>query len=129
VSAAAKRAAALEIGTRLELSPLVRDFVGLVARAGRAPDLAAIAVAYRDLVDQALGRVRARVRTRVPLGEAEREALRARLAGVMGARQVVVEEEVDASLLGGFVAEIGTYLVDASLDGQLARIGDRLRQA
>ena len=129
VSAAAKRAAALEVAARLELSPLVRDFVGLVARAGRAPDLAAIAVAYRGLVDADLGRVRARVRTRVALSESERDALRARLAIVTGARQVIVEEQLDEQLLGGFVAEVGTYIVDGSLDGQLARMGERLKQA
>ena len=128
VSAAAKRVAAVEIGARLELSPLVRDFIGLVARAGRAQDLDAIAAAYRDRVDEDLGRMRAQVRTRVPLTEGEGDALRARLANVMGARQVIVEEHVDVNLLGGFVAEIGTYIVDGSLDGQLARIGERLKQ-
>jgi F-type H+-transporting ATPase subunit delta len=128
VSAAAKREAALAIAARLELSPLVRDFVGLVARAGRAQDLDAIARAFRDLVDADLGRVRAQVRARVPLTESERDALRARLAGVTGARQVIVAERSDESLLGGFVAEIGTYVVDGSLDGQLARIGERLKQ-
>lgn len=129
VSAAAKRAASLEIAARLELSPLVRDFVGLVARAGRAPDLDAIARAYRDRVDEDLGRVRAQVRTRMPLTEAEREALRTRLGGALGAKQVIVEEHVDPDLLGGFVAEVGTYIVDGSLDGQLARIGERLKHA
>jgi F-type H+-transporting ATPase subunit delta len=129
VSAAAKREAALVIAARLEVSPLVRDFIGLVARAGRAQDLDAIAAAFRRMVDEDLGRVRAQVRTRVPLTEAERDALRARLASLTGARQVIVEEHTDDTLLGGFVAEIGTYLVDGSLDGQLARIGERLKQA
>jgi F-type H+-transporting ATPase subunit delta len=129
VSAAARRAVALEIAARLEVSPLVRDFIGLVARGGRAQHLDAIASLYRDMVDEDLGRVRARVRARVPLTEAERDALRAGLGGVMGGKQVLLEEEVDAELLGGFVAEIGTYIVDGSLDGQLARIGDRLKRA
>jgi F-type H+-transporting ATPase subunit delta len=128
VAAAAKRAVALEIAARLELTPLVRDFVGLVARAGRAQDLEVIAMAYRNMVDEDLGRVRAQIRTRVPLFESEREALRTRLATVMGARQVIVDERVDPDLLGGFVAEIGAHIVDGSLDGQLARIGERLRQ-
>jgi len=129
VSAAAKRAAALEIAARLELSPLVRDFVGLVARAGRAEHLDAIALAFRDLVDEDLGRVRARVRTRVALTDAERDALRTRLGAVMGGKQVIFEEALDTNLLGGFVAEVGTYIVDASVDGQLARVGDRLKRA
>jgi F-type H+-transporting ATPase subunit delta len=84
---------------------------------------------YRDMVDQDLSRVRARVRTRVTLTEAERDALRARLASVTGAREVLIEEQVDDQLLGGFVAEIGTYIVDGSLDGQLARMGERLKHA
>jgi F-type H+-transporting ATPase subunit delta len=126
VSRAAKRAAAVEVATRLEVSTLVRDFAGLVARQGRAAHLGAIAEAFRDLVDQDLGRVRARVRTAVPLTDAERDALRARLAQRLGAREVVVEEVLDRNLLGGFVAEIGSYIVDGSLDGQLARIEERL---
>jgi len=126
VPTAAKRAAAMEIAARLEVSPLVRDFVGLVARGGRAQHLDAIAEAYRDMVDDDLGRVRARVRTAVPLTEPEREALRTRLGRVMGGKHVLVEEQVDQNLLGGFVAEIGSYIVDGSLDGQLARIGERL---
>lgn len=126
VATAAKRAAAMEIAARLELSPLVRDFVGLVARQGRAQHLDAIADAYRDMVDADLGRARARVRTAVPLTEPEREALRAGLGRVMGARHVLVEETLDENLLGGFVAEIGSYIVDGSLDGQLVRIGERL---
>ena len=129
VPAAAKRTAAMEIAARLELSPLVRDFVGLVARGGRAQHLAAIAAAFREMVDQDLGRVRARVRTRVPLTDAERDALRARLGAVMGGKHVIMQEDVDEYLLGGFVAEIGTYIVDGSLDGQLARIEERLKRA
>lgn len=129
VPAAAKRTAAMEIATRLELSPLVRDFVGLVARGGRAQHLAAIAAAFREMVDRDLGQVRARVRTRVPLTDAERDALRTRLGDVMGGKRVIMEEDVDTYLLGGFVAEIGTYIVDGSLDGQLARVEERLKRA
>jgi F-type H+-transporting ATPase subunit delta len=129
VSRAAKRAAAVEVATRLGVSPLVRDFAGLVARQGRAAHLDAIAEAYRDLVDQDLGRVRARVRTAVALTDAERDALRTRLAQRMGAREVIMDEQLDRNLLGGFVAEIGSYIIDGSLDGQLARIEERLAKA
>lgn len=126
VPRATKRATAIDIATRLGLSPLVRDFVGLVAQQGRAAHLDVIAETYRDLVDQDLGRVRARVRTAVQLTDAERAALRARLAKALGAREVLVEEHLDRNLLGGFVAEVGSYVVDGSLNGQLARIEERL---
>lgn len=128
-AAAAKRGAAVEIAERLEVSKLMRDFLILVATHGRGDQFADIAAAYRDLVDADLGRVRARVRTALPLNDAERAALSTRLADVLGGRQVVVEEIVDKTLLGGFVAEIGSLIVDGSLDGQLQKMKERLAKA
>ena len=125
-AAAAKRGAAVEIARRMEVSRLMSDFLVLVATQGRGDQFAPIAAAYRDLVDADLGRVRARVRTAVPLNDAERAALSARLAGALGGKQVIVEEVVDTALLGGFIAEIGSLIVDGSLDGQLHKMTERL---
>jgi F-type H+-transporting ATPase subunit delta len=66
------------------------------------------------------------VRTAVPLTEADRTALSVRLGQALDSKQVVIEEVMDRSLLGGFVAEIGSLIVDGSLDGQLARLRQRL---
>lgn len=126
VAASVKQAVAKEVTARLELSPLTRDFIALLARQGRGDHLAGAAAIYHELVDQDLGRLRARVRTAVPLTDQERDRFRDRLGRALGARQVILEETVDRGLLGGFVAEAGGYLVDASLDAQLARIRDRL---
>ena len=112
VSPAAKRAVAMEVVQRLGLSTLVRDLVGIAVRHGRADQLGAIAEAFRELVDAAQGRVRARVRTAVPLTPDERQALQQRLARKLGAEQVSLDEVVDQGLLGGFVAEVGSYIVD-----------------
>jgi F-type H+-transporting ATPase subunit delta len=126
VTGTAKRAAALEIAARLGLSGLSRDLVGLAADQGRADQLAAISEAYRDLVDRDLGRVRVRVRTAVPLTEEERRMLGARLQRTLGGNEAILEETVDRSLLGGFIAESGSYVVDGSLEGQLARMRERM---
>jgi F-type H+-transporting ATPase subunit delta len=128
VASSAKRAAAAEIAVRLEVSTLARDFLALVAVQGRVDHLDAIITAYRELDDEAAGRVRARVRTAAPLSEAERSSLASRLGRVIGGKQVVLEEVADRELLGGFVAEVGSLLVDGSLDGQLARLRDRLER-
>ena len=128
VGSSAKRAAAAEIATRLQVSALARDFLALVAAQGRVDHLETIVAAYRELHDEAEGRVRARVRTVVPLSEAERSTLASRLSGAMGGKKVVLEEVADRELLGGFVAEVGSLLVDGSLDGQLARLRHLLVQ-
>jgi F-type H+-transporting ATPase subunit delta len=126
ITPANKRKVAEEIGQRLELSKLGRDVLALVAAHGRADHLSAIATAYRDMLDAAHGRVRARVRTAVALTEGDRAALTTKLSRALENKQVVIDEVTDRHLLGGFVAEIGSLVVDGSLDGQLARLRQRL---
>jgi F-type H+-transporting ATPase subunit delta len=126
ITATVKRNAAAEVAARLEVGTLTRDFLALVAANRRAERVPGMAAAFRELVDDAAGRVRARVRAPLPLGDRERAALAGRLSRVLGGKQVVFEEAVDGALLGGFVAEIGSLLVDGSLDGQLARLRERL---
>lgn len=126
VAGVAKRKVAEEVAQRLDLGKLVMDFVGLVADHGRGDQLEAIGAAYRDLADAEAGRVRARVRTVVALTDDERKTLAASLAAVLDGKQMMIEEVVDKELLGGVVVEIGSLVVDASLDGQLARLRERL---
>ena len=126
ISPLVRKKLADEIGARMEVSKLTRDFLGLLAAQGRTDHLAVIAAAYREMLDAAQGRVRARVRTAVELTDADRTALADRLRRALGGKQVIIEEVVDKNLLGGFVAEIGSLVVDGSLDGQLARMRERL---
>ena len=126
ISANVKRKVAADIATRLGVSALVRDFLALVAARGRTGQLDQIAAAFREDVDRDLGRVRARVRTAIPLTADEKSALGAKLSRALEGKQVLIEEIVDPGLLGGFVAEIGSLIVDGSLDGQLARMHERL---
>lgn len=123
---ASKRETVARIAARLELSKLVRDFVALLAMRGRVGHLREIGTAYAEFLDADRGRVRARVRTVVPLTDAERAALAARLRQAVGGSEVIIEEVVDTTLLGGFVAQVGSMVLDGSLDGRLARIRERL---
>ena len=93
--ATARRTVVAEIAQRSGLSKLSSDFLALVAARGRADHLKATAQKYRELVDKDLGRVRARVRTAVPLTHDERRTLSVKLAQALGARQAVLEEAVD----------------------------------
>lgn len=129
VAAPAKRGAAAETATRLGASPLTRDFLSLVAARSRADHLVAIAAAYRALDDEAQGRVRVTLRTAIALTDAEREQLSSRLSRMLQGKTLVIEESVDPQLLGGFVAEVGSMILDGSLDTQLDRMRDRLARA
>jgi F-type H+-transporting ATPase subunit delta len=125
VKAATKRGIVLEVANRLGLSPLTRNFLALVAQRRRLDVLGEILAAYRARVDEAAGRIRARVRSAAPLGDAERAALRERLGRRLG-KTVLLDTEVDPGLLGGFVAEVGSRVLDVSIAGQLAALRERI---
>ncbi len=120
-----RHAAALELAKTAGCGKLVSDFVALVAERGRLNHLAAIVAAYRDLEDATLGRVRASVRTVVALTDTEKTQLSQHLQAALG-KQILLDERVDTNLLGGFVAQVGSLILDGSLDGQLARMRERL---
>jgi F-type H+-transporting ATPase subunit delta len=126
IPAMAKRAVATEVARRSGLSRLASDFLALVAERGRTDYLAAIVEKYQKLLDADLGRVRVHVRTVVPLSDAERGVLSGKLAAALGGRYAVLKEVVDPALLGGFIAESGSVVLDGSLEGQLERIRRRL---
>jgi F-type H+-transporting ATPase subunit delta len=120
-----RRGVAMAIAQKVGAGKLVQDFVGLVAERGRADHLPEIVGAYRALVDAELGRARAQVRTAVALTDGEKRELSGKLEHALGKR-IILEEQVDATLLGGFIAQVGSLIFDGSLDGQLARMRQRL---
>lgn len=125
IKPADRRGIAVALGQKTGCGRLVQDFVGLVAERGRMDHLGEIVAAYRALVDEDLGQARAQARSAVPLTEEEKRQLGARLERALGKR-ILFEEHVDSTLLGGFVAQVGSLILDGSLDGQLARMRERL---
>lgn len=125
VKASDRRRVAEAVAERIECSVAVRNLVGLLAERGRMDHLGEINQAYGQLVDEAAGRLRARVRAAVPIAEAESREIAEGLSAVTG-KTVVTEDVEDPGLLGGFVAEIGSLVLDGSLAGQLHRLHERL---
>ena len=125
IKSSARRSLVGAVADGLRCSTLAKDFLGLLAAAGRVDHLTEILEAYRNLQDSAKGRVRAQIRSVVALSESERGQLAARLKQIAG-KEVVLEETVDSTLLGGFVAQMGSLVLDGSLDGQLVRMRECL---
>ena len=125
VKASTKRGIVLEVAGRLGVSPLTRNFLALVAQRRRLDILGEILAAYRASVDAAAGRIRARVRSAATLSDTARAALRERLGRRLG-KTVLLDTEVDPGLLGGFVAEVGSRVLDMSVAGQLAALRERI---
>lgn len=104
-----------------DLPPTVRNFLEILARRARLGLLGEIAAQFRRRVDAERGVAVARVTTAVPL-DAEQQALVAtRLTARFGI-EVTIETNVDPSILGGVVAQVGDEVVDGSVRGRLERL-------
>jgi F-type H+-transporting ATPase subunit delta len=112
----------------LQLSPLVVSFLRLLVDRQRSADLAAIARAYRSMVDLQESRVRATVTAAEPLGKAELERLREAIAALTG-RTIILDAKTDPSIIGGVVTQVGATLFDGSLRTQLERMREELKRA
>jgi F-type H+-transporting ATPase subunit delta len=80
-----------------------------------------LARAFRLRLNQHLGIVDARVKTAVALTSGQADALRQSLSEATGL-QVRLSSDVDPTILGGVVAQIGSTVYDGSVSRQLARM-------
>ena len=104
-----------------ELSPLVRDFLAVVANNRRLFAVPAMIEAYLAELARRRGEVTAAVTTAQPLSDTQLQALREQLRHTVG-RRVVVDAKVDPRLVGGMIVQVGSRMVDGSVEGKLRRL-------
>ena len=112
----------------LDLPTLPKNLARLLVRKNRTALAGEIATSFRALVEQREGVARAKAVTAVELSEPERQALEQRLEKETG-RKVILETEVDPSLIGGVRVQIGDQLVDASTRARLSALRNNLVSA
>lgn len=100
------------------LHPLTFNFVMLLFSKNREAQLANVIAEFNDLLDEHRGIVRGEVCSVVPLSVAQLKALKARLDRITG-KDVVLSQQLDEHLLGGFVVKVKDKVYDASLRHQL----------
>jgi len=125
VSPSARIRALAVIGERLGLSFPLRSFATVVARHGRIEDLPAIAEAYRRILDDLMGRVRATIIFARSPYDAELAQVLAGLEAIAH-KKIIPTVRVDAALLGGVVVELEGKTYDGSLASRLAEAQRRL---
>jgi F-type H+-transporting ATPase subunit delta len=116
------------LASALELSPVAVNFLRLLVDRQRVGNLGQLARAYRALVDDKVGRMRATVTSAAPLSERETKNLREAIAALTG-RTIVLDAKTDPSLIGGVVTQVGPRSYDGSLRTQLERMREQLKRA
>jgi len=120
-----KRAAMAELVARAKPAGIVGKMLTLLADRDRLVLLPDLVASYRERLLDYRKIVRAEVTTAAPLGGDRAKALESSLARVTG-RTVVLDTRVDASIIGGVVARVGSTVYDGSVTRQLEKIKERL---
>ena len=120
-----KLAVTRTIAKRLGLSDMAVKVLEVLIRNRRINHLDSIVEALAALIRQATGAVAAEVRAAHRLNEQEVKQLRAVLEKKFG-RKVEVEVTTDPTLLGGFVAKVGSEVYDASISGKINKFRESL---
>lgn len=125
VKAEAKKAVIQQIAGE-GTSPLMLNFLKLLVDRGRILFLQGIGKQYLAKLRELNQTVLAEVISAVPLSEAQQQTVREKVQSMTGAHQVELETKLDSDLIGGVIIKVGSQVVDASLRGQLRRLGIRL---
>ncbi len=100
----------------------------LLVDRGRILFLQGIGQQYLVLLRKLNQTVLAEITSAHPLTEAQQNTLTEKVKAMTNARSVEVSTTIDPDLLGGVIIKVGSRVVDASLRGQLRRIGMKLAQ-
>lgn len=109
-------------------SEQIHQLLLLLARNNRFAAFPEIVEAYQGLVDDENGVVRGIVRSAANLGPAERQTILDTVEKVVK-KKVIMTYKIDPAVIGGLVAQVGSYTFDDSLDSHLTRMNEELKRA
>jgi F-type H+-transporting ATPase subunit delta len=112
-----------------DIHAFTRNFLMLLVDRRRILFLEGIGKQYVALLRELNQTVLAEVTSAIELNDEQKQAVREKVQGMTGARSVDLESKIDPDLIGGVIIKVGSQVVDASLRGQLRRLGIRLTSA
>ncbi|MDE0553808.1 MAG: ATP synthase F1 subunit delta [Candidatus Poribacteria bacterium] len=107
--------------------PLTINFLKLLALKQRERYLSAMMDVFSAIVDEAAGRLVAKVTTAVALTPQQEGQLIQHLGAYSG-KQVRLESTVDPEIQGGFIVQLADTVFDASVATQLQRLRHQLAE-
>lgn len=121
----ADRRRVLEQALQGKVMPAVRVFADLLLRKKRLALVASIANEFRVIVERVKGLERVTAFSAVPLTADEIARLQQQLERVTG-KKVVLDTQVDPSLVGGAYVRIGDRVIDRSIKSLLTSLSKQL---
>ncbi len=115
-----------EVLQRLGIGPVCKSLCSLLIDKERMRYVPAVLDAYTKLEDEVAGRVRAKLLSAYSLPEDTVKSIGEALERRLG-KQVVVDTEIDRSLIGGVICKVNGMVFDGSVRTQIEALQSTLR--
>ena len=110
-----------------EIHPLVQNLVKFLVAKGLVEVVPSLRAAYAGQLDDHHGRQRVEVTSAVPLEPGKLDRINRFVSGLIR-KEAVVSTQVDESILGGIVIQIGDRLLDGSTKSQLDALRNQIKR-
>ncbi|WP_347157468.1 ATP synthase F1 subunit delta [Pontibacter chitinilyticus] len=121
-----KKLAVINAVFKGKVNEMTLAFFNIVARKNRESLLEFVADEFEKQYNEYKGIQKAKVTSAVPLTPALREELGLRLVAQTG-KTIELEEQVDPSLIGGFVLRVGDQQIDSSVKYNLRKLKNNFK--
>lgn len=108
-----------------QFEDVTMSFIELLTKNGREAYLPVIAIEFEAQVKAHKGIVPITLVSAIPLEASTKEAILAKVRGSVNGT-LEVTEEIDPSIIGGFLVKMGDTRIDASVSNQLNKLKQRL---
>jgi len=115
------------IATKMKLSPIVKNTLGLMAGNRRLFVLPQLVESLRKLIADEKGEVTAEVTSAKALTKAQSDKLAKTLKASVG-KDVIINPSVDESLIGGLIVKVGSKMIDTSIKSKLGNLQNAMKE-
>ena len=120
-----KKAVIRELTIKMSLDPTTQRFVEHLAETGRIRYVKEMFEAFREILAERTNRAMAKLTTATAISAADLADIKKKLETLTG-KQVDIDAQVDASLIGGVKAQIGSTIYDGTIKNQLSKMRSQL---
>jgi F-type H+-transporting ATPase subunit delta len=106
----------------IKTSPNINKVMELMCMKRREFILPELITAYEDIYNQDRGRIHVVVKSSIPMDDTLQQEIISIIKSAHAFKEILLHNEIDTTLMGGFVIRFGDLLIDTSIKTKLQQI-------
>ena len=127
VSKSNKQSSIIKILKKAKADSLTIKFCGILAKNGRLILINEIIDVFLSEISRINGEVQAEVTTSFELDKAQQNKVESAISNATGVKKIVLSTNVDETLIGGLIVQIGSKMIDNSIKTKLNNLEIAMR--